>query len=474
MTTNYEFDELNTPEHHLDDWPSKPRKEADSGILGAYVKRIEDQTKADPFGILTQALVAAGNIIGPRPFMRVGADLHRTNLFAVNVGKTSHARKTMSKNVALAPFKGIDQEWETDCIKNGVSTGEGIVNAVRDPTGSERPIDRRLLLIEMEFGKTLTVMNRNESTTGAILRQAWDGGSQQVLTRTNPLVASNAHISLIGHITRAVFLQTNLKSVDLRNGVANRINWTLVQRARILPEPPPIDGALIEDVSQTLRDAIMFARDQTEMTRDEEARALWNEVYPQLTADRSGVWGDVTARAEAQVLRLSMILALLDRSTVIRVEHLQSALALWNTTRTAPASSLGVSPADRITTKICVALTRSPGGLTRTRVNKNVLGGNLTATEIEDALLQLELDNMITRYATVARVAASASFQLRKNRSTATRNTPCRSSQENDSNAVENGGGFARHRSPLVAMLLANCLKPHVTATVGIILDLAI
>jgi hypothetical protein len=398
MSTNYGFDELSTAAS-LDEWPSRPHKEAYYGILGAYVKRIEDQTEADPFGILMQALVAAGNIIGSKAFMRVGADLHRPNLFAVNVGKTSHARKTMSKNIALAPFKGIEPRWETDCIQAGISTGEGIINAVRDTFGQESVLGRRLFLIETEFAKTLTVMNRKESTTGAVLRQAWDGGRLQILTKTNPLVATNAHISFVGHITQAD-LEANLKGVDLHNGVGNRILWTLVQRSRILPDPPPIDGALIADVSKTLRAAIAFAQDQTEMTRDSEAAAMWDHVYPLLTAERAGVWGAVTARAEAQVLRLSMIQALLDKSAVVRVEHLQSALALWAYCEESARIIFGISPADRTKTKICIALARSSGGLTRTGINKNVLSGNVTAPEIEDAVLQLELDNMITRYST--------------------------------------------------------------------------
>ena len=42
-----------------------------------------------------------------------------------------------------------------------------------------------------------------------------------------------------------------------------------------------------------------------------------------------GLAGAVTSRAEAQVLRLSVIYALLDRSETIHEEHLAAALALW-------------------------------------------------------------------------------------------------------------------------------------------------
>ena len=39
--------------------------------------------------------------------------------------------------------------------------------------------------------------------------------------------------------------------------------------------------------------------------------------------------GAVTGRAEAQVMRISAIYALLDKSRLIRREHLEAAIALW-------------------------------------------------------------------------------------------------------------------------------------------------
>jgi hypothetical protein len=47
------------------------------------------------------------------------------------------------------------------------------------------------------------------------------------------------------------------------------------------------------------------------MQRDDEAEALWQQMYEELTQDRPGLLGAVTNRAEAQVLRLSLIYALL-------------------------------------------------------------------------------------------------------------------------------------------------------------------
>ena len=56
---------------------------------------------------------------------------------------------------------------------------------------------------------------------------------------------------------------------------------------------------------------------------------MWRAIYSKLSAKPPGLLGAATARAEAQVVRLSLIYALLDRAAAIGTEHLTAALALW-------------------------------------------------------------------------------------------------------------------------------------------------
>ena len=51
---------------------------------------------------------------------------------------------------------------------------------------------------------------------------------------------------------------------------------------------------------------------------------------PVLTDDRPGLLGAITGRAEAQVLRLSCLYALMDQSAVVTRQHLTAAIALWD------------------------------------------------------------------------------------------------------------------------------------------------
>jgi hypothetical protein len=68
---------------------------------------------------------------------------------------------------------------------------------------------------------------------------------------------------------------------------------------------------------------------QRRLRRDAEATAIWQDVYPSLSEGAPGLFGAATSRAEAQVLRLSVLYAALDRSAVITADHLLAALAVW-------------------------------------------------------------------------------------------------------------------------------------------------
>jgi hypothetical protein len=113
------------------------------------------------------------------------------------------------------------------------------------------------------------------------------------------------------------------------------------------------------------------------------AEALWIKRYHKLSAESPGFVGAITARAEAQALRLAMIYALLDQSRVIKTQHLHAALAVWRYCRDSVryifGKSLGYPLADRILQK----LRSRPNGMTRLEItnlfNRNVSGPDMSA-----------------------------------------------------------------------------------------------
>ena len=115
-------------------------------------------------------------------------------------------------------------------------------------------------------------------------------------------------------------------------------------------------------------------------------RLRWAVVYPTLSEGEPGLLGAILGRAEAHVLRLSVIYAALDRSPVVRPEHLAGALAVWDyaeaSTRRLFGDRLGIPDADHL-----AVVVRARGSMTRTAI-RDLFGRNKSTEEI-DALLEL-------------------------------------------------------------------------------------
>jgi hypothetical protein len=153
------------------------------------------------------------------------------NLFNVLVGITSKGRKGTSWGHIRRLLATCHLNWSQQSIQSGLSSGEGLIHAVADGVVA----DKRLLVIESEFASTLRVLNRDGNTLSPTLRQAWDGSTLQVMTKQFPETASNAHVSIIGHVTGDE-LRRELKRTDAGNGFGNRILWACTRRSKTLPD----------------------------------------------------------------------------------------------------------------------------------------------------------------------------------------------------------------------------------------------
>ena len=201
-------------------------------------------------------------------------------------------------------------------------------------------------------------------------------------------MATGAHISIIGHITKEELLRY-LGETEQANGFANRILWVCVQRSKLLPRGGGVHRLPLGDVTSRLRAAAEFARSVGEVSRDDAADAVWDAVYSDLVGDhRGGMFGAVTARAPVQVLRLALIYALLDESKVVKAEHLNAALAVWSYCEASARFVFGSSIGDPTADEIMRALRISADGMTRTEIN-NLFSKNKKSADIERALTAL-------------------------------------------------------------------------------------
>jgi len=360
-------------------WPDEMAEEAFHGVAGDIVRAIEPHTEADRSAVLLQFLAGAGNAMGRNAYFLVEGDKHYCNLFVLIVGSTSKARKGTSWSRALEVFRELDPEWTSKRILSGLSSGEGLIWAVRDPVlsrgknGDEELVDegvedKRLLVIEPEFASVLRILDRDGNTLSAVIREAWDRGDLAILTKNSPARASEAHVSIIGHITREELLRT-LNATERANGFANRFLIACAKRSKLLPEGGDFQSEKIADLTSRARNAIEFARSCQKVERTPAARKLWAEIYVELSADTPGVLGAITSRAEAQVLRLSLLYALLDSQRVIDEVHIRAALAVWNYAKASVRYIFDELLGDPTADHIFHALREKPGGLTRTEIS---------------------------------------------------------------------------------------------------------
>jgi hypothetical protein len=365
-------------------WPTPPDPVAYHGLSGAIIAKIAPHTEADPAAILTQLLVCCGALIGRDAFFQVEATRHHPNEFVVLVGDSAKARKGSSFDHVARLLSHADPAF-TSRLTTGLSSGEGLIWAVRDPQGPDSgAIDKRLLVIEPEFATVLKSTGRELSTLSPTLRSAWDGRPLALLTRTAPARATQAHIAIIGHITQTE-LRRHTTTVEIANGFLNRFIFAAVRRVRLLPEGGDPDPLKDTGLARYLTTVLKHAHTAGKVTLTPDARELWWHTYPVLTQPADGLLGQLTARAEAHVIRLALLYALLDGQKTIQPEHLHAALALWDYAKRSAAWALGQTTGDPLAEHIHAALTRSPDGLTRTQI-RDLCQRNLPANRVEQAL----------------------------------------------------------------------------------------
>ena len=388
-------------------WPSPLEDRAYHGLAGEFIRLVEPHTESDPIALLIQFLASVGSVIGMGSYFRVEADTHYLNLFTVLVGETSKGRKGTSWGIVKNEFAKVDQEWVEKMVLSGLSSGEGLIWKVRDKIVKMEPVrqkgrvidyqeviddpgvsDKRLLVIEPEFASVLKVMRREGNTLSPVIRQSWDQGDLNIVTKNSPARATGAHISIIGHITRDE-LTRNLDRTEAGNGFANRFIWLCVKRSKALPEGGNIRQVDLRAITERLVQAVSFGREAGEIKRDEGASEIWKKVYAGLSEGKPGLWGAVTGRAEAQVIRLASMFAILDKSNLIRPEHQSAALALWDYAEASARYIFGDSTGNPIADRILRAIKSSSSGVSLSEIH-DLFQRNESRGNIQQSLALLE------------------------------------------------------------------------------------
>jgi hypothetical protein len=377
---------MSDPDGTVSGWPDPLGEAAYYGLAGDIVRVIAPHTEAAREALLLQFLVAFGNVIGRTAHFIADGATHYLNLFLVLLGVTSKGRKGTAWAHIRRLFETLDPTWVTDRVQTGLSSGEGLVWCVRDPIHQKKPVirkgqvshyvdvvvdegeaDKRALIVEEEFSSPLRSAGRDGNTLSAKIRDAWGLGNLQLLTKNNRAKATNAHISIVGHVTRDE-LRKYLPDIEIASGFGNRFLFACVKRARILPHGGAVPEQDLAPLVKRLVEAVAFAVERTTTPRGREARALWESVYPTLSAGKPGLLGALTGRAEAQAARLERVYAMLDRAQETTTAHLEAALAITKYVEASCRFVFGDVVGDRTADEILRALRGATPHLSRTQI----------------------------------------------------------------------------------------------------------
>lgn len=386
-------------------WPDPPESAAYRGPIGAIAEQVSEHTEADPAGILVQLLLGWGNVLGRAPCFYVGATRHGLNEFACMVGPTSSGRKGTGKDVALMVLGYADEVWRKERIRSGLSSGEGLIWEVRDPITKMVPEkkngriighhmevtdqgvdDKRMFVVESEFGGTLKTLTREGNTLSARMRDAWDDGNLRAMTKNNLAQATNAHITIIGHITELELIK-HLSETDAANGFANRFLWVSVRRTQLLPRGLVIPAECYEYESKVIRQALLAWRNcpgaDIPFEFTDRFQTLWDELYMgPMNAERPGLLGAILARNASHTKRLACMYAALDSANLVDVHHLESAWALWCYCERSAARIYGDNLGDKDAETLLSALRSNPLGLSQTEIVHDVFRGHKNRKQI--------------------------------------------------------------------------------------------
>ena len=247
---------------------------------------------------------------------------------------------------SLSSGEGLIYDVRVAVVGKEAIKDRGKVIGYQDVIVDHGVADKRLLVVETEFGGVLKVLAREGNKLSAVMRQGWDGVMLASMTKSFPYRATDAHISLIGHIT-VDELTKLLTHCDQANGFANRMLWVCCRRSKLLPFGGQVSQLALDQLQSKLSDAVAFSKNVTTVCRSRDAMDRWAQEYPRLTRSRPGVLGMVTSRREAHALRLATLYSLMDRCDTIELAHLNAALALWDYCERSASYIFGKSLGDR-------------------------------------------------------------------------------------------------------------------------------
>jgi hypothetical protein len=251
----------------------------------------------------------------------------------------------------------------------GVSSGEGLIYAIRDAREGEGEDDKRndsgvsekrLLVNLSEFGSVLALVRRPGSTLSAVIRNIYDCVTIETGAKVSPVHCKEPYGSISASITPSeltgLLFDEKDTAASADNGLGNRFLYLYVARDKLVAIPAPTEGRddltrkVAENVKQvyaSLKPVGAFLSTPIEFTPDAEALYV-REIYPRLdglqaaSANAARLFGRMTTNCR----KLAAILAVINGESQISVGALAAAAA-WVEYGAATVNTVASTVADR-------------------------------------------------------------------------------------------------------------------------------
>lgn len=318
------------------------------GVIGEFAQVAAIGKGLNPIATAIGCMTWLSAELSPRPVIAVGDIYHPCRIYAVHVGRSSRGGKGDSLNLVKKLQRRIgliDPILLAKSHTGGISTREGLALELHDGYGqgdsaTQAVQDKRLFIIEPEFAQVLAQGKREGNTLMTALRDCWDdGGVIKPLTKNSRIWSTDPHIAIFGNIT-PFELRSKLTANEIHGGTLNRFLLIFAERLDYVPIPEVTPDDVVEEYAHRFINIIQFAKDnygskgydhQAErmvLAMTAEAKQFWLNAYAELvTPFEHELIAAATDRRHAYALRLALLFALADKSTVIDEAHIKAAVA---------------------------------------------------------------------------------------------------------------------------------------------------
>lgn len=323
------------------------------GFLGEVTEQCCHHNEASPVATAVHIISHFVAHVGPTVHLQIGNEERKLNNYYLLIGGAGSGKGGAS----YGPMK-ISRETDS-CLAllcrqacqinsatpvytpphrhdGGLSSGEGLASLMND----NKPVnDKRLEIIEPEFGNALNMACRKGSSLSHVLRNGYDGSPISPLTKHKQVSVSKPFFCMTGDITPDELEACHRRSIMNTNGMLSRTLMLWIQPGKYCPVPKAMPPTQVNNLAEQLAERIMTARNGSfethwqkqqsrPITLGHQAEQLWRAIYSELVngAGDCKLVRNICHRHRLHCLILAAVFALFDARMVISEDDLRAAI----------------------------------------------------------------------------------------------------------------------------------------------------